>query len=73
MKNGEILAGLFLFTFIALIVSVLAIFVPLGLIWALNTLFQLGIAYTLKTWAAALILIILFSRMKTDYKEGKKQ
>jgi len=29
---------------------------PLALIWSLNTLFALGIAYTFKTWAAALIL-----------------
>lgn len=30
---------------------------PLAVIWALNTLFGLAIAFTLKTWAAALVLI----------------
>ncbi len=30
---------------------------PLTLIWALNTLFGLGIAYTFETWAAAAFLI----------------
>lgn len=29
---------------------------PLAFIWSLNTLFHLGIDYTLATWAAALIL-----------------
>ncbi len=29
---------------------------PLALLWSLNTLFGLGIAYTLKTWVAALLL-----------------
>lgn len=40
---------------VALIVSVIA-FGPLLIIWSLNTLFSLGIAYSLKTWFAALIL-----------------
>jgi hypothetical protein len=35
---------------------VLAIVGPLLMIWSLNTLFNLGIAYTLWTWLAALIL-----------------
>lgn len=34
---------------------------PLALIWALNTLFGLGIEYTIKTWAAALIIGGMFS------------
>ena len=32
---------------------------PLATIWALNTLFGLSIAFTLKTWAAALVLVLL--------------
>ena len=32
------------------------IFIPIALIWALNTLFALAIPFTVKTWAAALIL-----------------
>jgi len=36
-----------------------AIFVPLIFIWTLNTLFDLEISYTLTTWFAALVLLIL--------------
>lgn len=43
----------------ALVVCVIA-FGPLALIWALNVLFGLALPYTLKTWAAALILGGLF-------------
>jgi hypothetical protein len=41
---------------IAAIVIVAALVTPLAAIWALNTLFGLGIAYTFKTWLAALVL-----------------
>lgn len=71
MKDRDVLKGTVFLTVIALIIAALIIFVPLGFIWSLNTLFQLGIAYTLKTWAAALILIMLFS--VKSYNERKKQ
>ena len=32
------------------------VFGPLLLLWSLNTLFGLGIAYSCKTWLAALLL-----------------
>jgi hypothetical protein len=41
---------------IAVVVVLSAALAPIGGIWALNTLFGLGIAYTFKTWLAALIL-----------------
>jgi hypothetical protein len=42
---------------LVLIFIVLAIVVgPLLLIWSLNTLFTLGIEYSITTWAAALVL-----------------
>jgi uncharacterized membrane protein YphA (DoxX/SURF4 family) len=41
---------------IAAIVIVAALVTPLAAIWALNTLFGLAIAYTFKTWLAALVL-----------------
>ena len=41
---------------IAAIVIVAALATPLAAIWALNTLFGLGITYTFKTWFAALVL-----------------
>jgi hypothetical protein len=34
---------------------------PLAAIWAVNTLFGLGIAYTFETWCAAGILFIFFA------------
>ena len=40
---------------IVLAVALVAL-APLALVWALNALFGLAIAYTLKTWLAALIL-----------------
>jgi hypothetical protein len=55
----------------ALIVAVV-VGIPLLVIWSLNILFALGIAYTLKTWFAALVLGAVVSRTsssnkKTDY------
>jgi hypothetical protein len=41
---------------IAVVAILVAILVPFGAIWALNTLFGVGIAYTFNTWLAALIL-----------------
>jgi len=38
------------------IVVLYIVFLPLAGIWALNTLFGLTIAYTFKTWMAALLL-----------------
>ena len=40
----------------SILVIVLIIFGPLAIIWALNTLFGLTIAYTFHTWLAALLL-----------------
>jgi hypothetical protein len=38
------------------IVVALIVFGPLAIIWSVNTLFAAGIAYTFKTWLAALVL-----------------
>jgi len=45
-------------------------FAPFVFIWALNTLFGLTIAYTLKTWLAALIIgtAIIGDKAKTSIK-----
>lgn len=46
-------------TLLVLVLPVVALIVwlaPLALVWALNILFALALPYTLKTWAAALIL-----------------
>jgi hypothetical protein len=44
------------------------IFLPLGFIWAMNTLFAFAIGYTIQNWAAALILLIFFMRLNTNAK-----
>jgi hypothetical protein len=44
-----------------LFLSAVIFFTPFCGIWALNTLFGLGIAYTFKTWLAALILGAIIS------------
>lgn len=41
---------------IILLVFLIIIFGPFISIWSLNTLFNLGIDYTFKTWLAAIIL-----------------
>jgi len=44
--------------FFALLILILALIVigPLLTIWALNTLFATGIEYTIKNWAAMVVL-----------------
>lgn len=43
------------------VLVILVIIAPLCTIWAINTLFGLGIAYTGKTWLAALVLTTILS------------
>jgi hypothetical protein len=43
-----------------LILSLLLIlFWPLAVIWSLNTLFDTGIPYSLRTWAATVVLVTI--------------
>lgn len=51
---------------LALLVVAAIIIIPFAGIWALNTLFALAIAYTWKTWLAALILILIISQSYPD-------
>lgn len=46
-----------LFFVIGLMVS---LFSPLLLIWAINTLFDLKVPYSMETWAAVLVLIFFY-------------
>lgn len=41
--------------------SILALLIPFAVIGALNTLFTLGIAYTLWTWLSVTVLMIVFA------------
>jgi hypothetical protein len=57
--------------YIVLLLAVLVAVGPLAAIWSLNTLFGLSIAYTLKTWAAALVLAWVIGG--TNKSTGKKE
>jgi len=46
--------------FVALLMFLYLFCAPLAIIWSLNVLFGLGIGYTIKTWAAAFILLFAF-------------
>jgi hypothetical protein len=48
-----------------ILVVFLLIVAPWMLIWALNTLFKLGIPFTLSTWAAASVIIGVWSNRGT--------
>ncbi len=50
MKDNVVLVSLFILIIGLIIIG------PLLSIWALNTLFNLGIAYNFYTWLAALLL-----------------
>ena len=48
-------------TAIVLLVTLVIVMGPLLMIWALNTLFALGIAYTFWNWLAVVVLTALFT------------
>jgi len=48
--------------FIFLLVIAIIAFGPLVLLWSLNTLFGMGLAYSFFNWLAALVLIGLFGK-----------
>ena len=51
-------------TMIAIVIFIVALVAlgPLVVIWALNTIFGLGIAYTIWTWLAMIILVAVFGK-----------
>ena len=54
-----------------LIIAVLAVvivFTPLAVIWALNTLFSLAIAYSFWNWVAVVVLMSVFSGAASNVK-----
>lgn len=54
---------------VSLIIAIV-IFAPLVVIWALNTLFNLGIVYNFWTWLATAVLTGTFG--KTNYVKIRK-
>ncbi len=63
MTGAGVLVALLLVLWLVLLVCV-----PLLLIWSLNTLFGLGIGYSLKTWLAMMILSAPFVRPQVKVK-----
>jgi len=55
--------AIFVLAFLAII------FFPFVVIWALNTLFALGIAYTFWTWLAMVVVISFFGTTHTKTKK----
>jgi hypothetical protein len=55
---------------IVLLVILIITLGPLLVLWSINTLFGLGIAYTFKNWVATLILSGVFKNT-IDYKKRK--
>ena len=66
---GQLLAGLGLVGFVIAIV-ILGLLWPLAIIWAVNTLFSFGIAYTFWTWLAVLVLTISFGKANVSVKKN---
>lgn len=54
--------------FILLYIIFVFILWPVALIWAINTIFDLGIIVTMKTWLAASVLIFVFSGHRISKK-----
>jgi hypothetical protein len=52
------MAWLFIFVVVAFVGIVC---LPLAVIWSMNTLFEVGIEFNVKTWAASFILLGLFA------------
>lgn len=51
--------------FLVALIAVLVVLAPIAMIWSLNTLFALGIEYTIWTWLAALFIgSVLSARSK---------
>lgn len=48
----------------------LVIFWPFVIIWALNTVFSLGIAYTFWTWLAMLVITATFGKANVSYTKS---
>ena len=56
---------------VIILVTLLVIFMPLAIIWALNTLFALGLAYTFWNWLAVVMLTSAFGKANVSIKQSK--
>lgn len=69
IKSFFIRKEVFMIFVLTVLVLLCFISLPLLVIWVLNTLFSLGIAYTFKTWLAALILVFIVGGFLVVIKE----
>lgn len=47
--------------------------VPLSVVWAINTLFEIYIEYSVKSWFATFILLLFFSPLSNfSYRDSTK-
>lgn len=53
-------------TLVGLVLIAIFLLGPFALIWALNTLFGLAIAYSLSTWLASFLLMLTFAPKSTS-------
>lgn len=62
-------------TILIILAIAVALFIvtPLVIIWAVNTLFALGIEYTISTWAATVVLCAVFGSGKGLYYMKNKK
>lgn len=65
VRNGSV------FLIIVAAIIAVAVLIPLAFMWSINTLFDLGIAYTWKTWLAALIFIVFWVGSGSSTSVGK--
>lgn len=47
--------------FVILMALGIIVLYPLGILWAVNTIFGTGVPYTITTWGAAFLLVAVFS------------
>lgn len=58
--------------FLIILLLALIVLTPLGTIWSLNVLFQLEIAYTVKTWFAVIFLqMVTFGAVSSTARQSK--
>lgn len=67
MQNSDLVW----FVPLVLAIVVIGLLWPLAIIWAVNTLFGLGIAYTFINWLAVLILTVSFGKANVSVKKDK--
>lgn len=66
---GKLFAGLGIGGIIVLVL-ILALLWPLVVIWAVNTLFAMGIAYSFWNWLAVLVLTMTFGKANVSVNKS---